>query len=201
MLKPAIFVCTLKSDIPLKEGDFFGVDRGAFFLAKKGIKMKVAMGDFDSVTEEEKELIKNYADRIIELNPIKNKSDTQEAIELAESMGYTKGILIGAIGKRMDHSYVNFRLMNQSSMQIEILDEYNKMYILEEGVHSILKSGYPYLSLFSKNAEVSLAKVKYPLEHYQLNEKDLIGLSNEILDQEAILEIMNGKVLIIQSKD
>ncbi len=202
MLKTAIFVCNLNQSIQEYNGDYFGVDKGALYLAKKKIKMKVAIGDFDSVSKDEKSLIESYAENIVNLNPIKDVSDSHAAILQAKEMGYKNGILLGSLGRRMDHTYVNLMLLFQEEMELVILDEYNKIYSKDVGNHKIDKEEYTYFSLFAyDDAIVSLSGVKYPLDKYKLNKKNLIGLSNEILKEEATLQILKGKVLVIQSKD
>ncbi|MFV0479076.1 MAG: thiamine diphosphokinase, partial [Anaerorhabdus sp.] len=64
MLKRVVIVCTLAEEMPDLSGDFYGVDKGALYLAKQGIKMKVAIGDFDSIQPNDLEKIKQYAQEI-----------------------------------------------------------------------------------------------------------------------------------------
>ena len=56
-----------------------GVDKGAFIALKKGIKLDLAIGDFDSVNEEEFACLFGSVDNIVKLNPIKDVTDTYEA--------------------------------------------------------------------------------------------------------------------------
>ncbi len=202
MLKRAILCCTLTKNIPRIEGDFFGVDRGAFFLASQKIRMKVALGDFDSVQVDELENIKLMADQLIQLNPKKDESDSQVAIRLANEWGYQEIILIGALGKRMDHTYVNLQMMNQTKVPLIIIDENNCLFIVGEESRTILKKEYCYLSVFAmEDAIITLTGVGYPLENYKLTRENLIGLSNEIQEESCHLTVHQGKILVIQSKD
>ena len=52
-----------------------GVDKGAFIALKKGIKLDLAIGDFDSVNEEEFACLFGSVDNIVKLNPIKDVTD------------------------------------------------------------------------------------------------------------------------------
>ena len=56
-----------------------GVDKGAFIALKKGIKLDLAIGDFDSVNEEEFACLFGSVNNIVKLNPIKDVTDTYEA--------------------------------------------------------------------------------------------------------------------------
>lgn len=197
-----MIVCTLAEEMPDLSGDFYGVDKGALYLAKQGIKMKVAIGDFDSIQPNDLEKIKQYAQEIIQLNPEKDQSDSQVAIELASQRGYTHGLILGGLGRRFDHSYVNLQLLLQSDISLTLQDQNNKIVALPEGKHTLKRDNYRYLSVFSQgDGIISINGVKYPLENYAMKKNNLIGLSNEIIESEAHLELKNCSFLIIQSKD
>ncbi|MFV0380541.1 MAG: thiamine diphosphokinase [Anaerorhabdus sp.] len=202
MLNDAVFVCTLTKKIYDINGDFFGVDKGALFLAKNNIEMEVAIGDFDSIEEFEFNLIKRYAKKIIKLNKNKDVSDSQAAIDIAVKMKYKNGVIIGGTGKRFDHTYVNLINLYREDINLSMIDDNNLIYTLNEGKHKIDKNSYSYISIFAENkAEVSISNVLYPLKNYEIKKDNLIGLSNEIIEDHAELTIHKGKVLIILSND
>jgi thiamine pyrophosphokinase len=62
-----------------------GVEKGAYMLAKNRIAMDRAVGDFDSVTQEEKELIAKYAETVALYPEEKDKTDTELAVDMALS--------------------------------------------------------------------------------------------------------------------
>ena len=51
-------VLTKAHGIPETDADLIGVDRGALILAEAGKRMKLALGDFDSVAEGDLDLIR-----------------------------------------------------------------------------------------------------------------------------------------------
>ena len=59
-----------------------------------------------------------------------------------------------------------------------------------------------YFSVFSytETAEISLSGTKYPLNNYCLTNKFPLGVSNEIIENEAELTLNNGQVIVIFSK-
>ncbi|MFV0552205.1 MAG: thiamine diphosphokinase [Anaerorhabdus sp.] len=202
MLKNVVLVANLAEDIPVLDMDYVGIDRGALRLAEQGIHMKFAIGDFDSISDAERKLVAAFAEEVIQLNSMKDSSDSQIAIEECIERGYTNGVFYGALGRRLDHQYVNQKLCMLDEFDCTCIDTFNKMYSLNKGSHTIDKLDYTYCSFFAiEDAVVTLEGFKYPLNEYFISTKNLIGLSNEILDKHAVIHVLQGKVLCIQSKD
>ena len=182
--------------------DYIGADRGALHLAERGIRMVLAIGDFDSVSEEEMKRIREFSDEVMVLNPIKDDSDSEAAVDEAVRRGYEKIYIAGAFGGRIDHEIVNLRLCFKYPERVILTDPGNRCIALKEGTHVIKKEGYRYLSVFAqKKCEISLKGFKYPLDHRVLDETSLYGLSNEILEEEGIIEVHSGMILVIMSRD
>ncbi|MCR5787386.1 MAG: hypothetical protein K6G28_06775, partial [Acholeplasmatales bacterium] len=60
-----------------------GVDRGALNATLSSIPLDLSIGDFDSVNDKELSLIKANSLNLIKLNPIKDLTDTEEALNEA----------------------------------------------------------------------------------------------------------------------
>lgn len=200
--KTVILACKLTETIPDIKADYIGVDKGALILARQGIMMERAIGDFDSIEEKDLELIDKYCHKIIKLNPVKDESDSSEAINLAKKLGYESIILLGAMGKRQDHSYVNLQLLIKENGRVSIIDKQNYLRIFKKGVYDINKLGYKYISFFSLcDSVISIIAMKYPLENKLLRQANLFGLSNEIIHESGRLVVHQGLILCIQSND
>ena len=87
------------------EGDVIGVDYGALVCLNKGIPVMLACGDFDSVSEEDFQRIKNYADTTIRLNPMKDDTDFLFAYKQA---GNYDEIIVYDINDVSKDDYENF---------------------------------------------------------------------------------------------
>ncbi len=196
-------VLKLADHLPdFKDVDYIGADKGALFLARKKIRMAFAIGDFDSVSENEQGLIELYSDEVIALNPIKNNSDSEAAVDEAIRRGYRRIYIAGATGGRLDHEIVNIRLCWKYPDRVILFDDKNYTRALGEGAHRIDKNGYQYLSLFAENeCEISLNGFKYELDHRVITERDLYGLSNEILGETGEIYVHRGSVLTVQTND
>ena len=187
--------------IPTAE-NYIGVDKGALTLARNGKRMLLAIGDFDSVEESDLAYIKEYIDTLLQLNPIKDDTDSEAAVMYAIEKGYQKIHLYGGLGGRLDHAMINLRLVSRFPETVYLHDQNNFIYSLAEGVHSIDKRDYTYISFFTEDkATISLEGLKYPLDKQQLTNKDTYTTSNEILEDRGIVTVHAGKVTVIQSKD
>ena len=187
-------------DIP--DTDYIGVDKGALFLARKKARMSFSIGDFDSVSANERGRIDLYSDEVIALNPVKKNSDSEAAVDEAIRRGYRMIYIVGAMGGRIDHEIVNIRLCWKYPDRVVLLNDLNRVVALGEGPHRVSKQGYQYISLFAeRECEVSLNGFRYELDHRILRETDLYGLSNELLGERGEIYVHRGDVLVVQTND
>lgn len=201
MSRECIVVLRALQEVPKKDScDYIGVDEGAFYLAQNHILMKLAVGDFDSIHQEDENIIKKYSESIIHLNPIKDDSDSEHTIKELISQGYDKIHVYGGLGNRIDHEVVNLRLAMQYPNQVFFYDSFHKIYALDKGAYKI-QEDFKYFSLFAKDkVELSIKGTKYELDHKLMNYDNLFGLSNEI-EGIAELTIYQGILLVIHSND
>ena len=188
--------------LPETDCDLVGADRGALTAVKQGKRLRLAIGDFDSVSEEERKLIEEMSDEVIRLNPVKDESDSQAALEEIMKRGYERVLVIGAFGGRLDHEAVNLRLARRYPGRVVLQNENNRITVLGAGQHKIVKNGYRYLSVLPlTDCRITLSGMKYPLEGREMTPDDLYGLSNEITDETGLITIGCGLVMVIQSDD
>ncbi len=184
------------------KGDWFGADRGSYLLAENNVHMKCAIGDFDSVSDEEFSKIQKYSDEVIRLNPVKDDSDCEHVVTEAIRRGYDKVVICSPFGGRLDHSYVNLKLAIKYPGIVKLIDQQNVIYALSSGVYEIEKNGYTYISFFTEDkATISLEGFAYSLEEREITYRDIYTVSNEILLKKGKLTIHKGVVLVMQCKD
>ena len=181
----------------LKNKYIIGVEKGAIKLIELGYKPDLAIGDFDSCNSVDIEIIENNAKEFIKLNPIKDLTDTEEAILKAKG----NILILGGIkGKRIEHFYANIKLLEKYK-NIIMKDEYSKIYIKEESFS--LTNEYKYISLFSLTNEslISISGMKYNLDNYILrSDNPTLGISNEYV-KDGFVTIKSGKLLVFESKE
>lgn len=185
----------IKKLVDLKDCFIIAVDRAVEDLNRLKIHYDLAIGDFDSLQDE-----KTIKSEQIKLNVVKDESDTFEAIAYAYEKSDTVILVGGLQGNRIDHLYANL-LLFQKYPNLTIIDDHNKISSRGKGTHSYDGNDYDYISIFAiKDALITLTGTKYLLTEYQLKKDNPLGLSNEIITK-AIIEVIDGVVLVIQSKD
>jgi thiamine pyrophosphokinase len=194
----------------IREGDtLVGADRGALFLVRRGFRPAIALGDFDSVTEEEKEEIRRGSDCFSDCDPVrKDWTDTELAFDWALKRNPREVVLLGALGTRFDHSFANVQLMIRAAergIECRIADAVNEIRLLSGPAKAALAKGrYTHVSLLPLSAEASgitLAGFRYPLKDAVLKAGQTLGVSNVITDSEAMVTVGQGMLLVIQTAE
>ncbi|REK77110.1 thiamine diphosphokinase [Paenibacillus paeoniae] len=184
-----------------------GADSGAKFLMEHGRSPHIAIGDFDSVTEAEMVEIRAKSGNTIACDPIdKNYTDTEMAFRLALDMKPRQLLLLGVLGTRFDHSLANVHLLmlsHEQGVEAVIADEHNEIRLISKT--TVLKrSDHPQVSLLplsEKVTGITLTGFQYPLIEATLTIGMSLGISNVLLGDEGTIEVREGKLLVIRSRD
>lgn len=191
-----------------REDDWIGVDYGTVLLLKNNIIPIAAFGDFDSITDEEKQLIDTHID--VEILPTeKNETDLEVGIRYALTLGYQRVYIHGATGGRLDHFLGNLQILLDtdvllSDSEFSVIDEYNLIHVLATGTHIIQQQpGMKYVSFIPVNDHVILTieGLKYELPRTEQLLGSTRTISNEFVSERAEVTVENGMVYMIQSKD
>ena len=174
-------------------------DAGIRFLEKLNILPDIAVGDFDSLgfIPDCKEVIQHPV--------MKNDTDTMLAVKTALSKGYSDITIAASIGGRLDHTFANIQTLAYISANNgtgRLIGENDSVYFLTEGEHSFAKQDNMYFSVFSYSSfsTISLSGTKYTLNDYCLTNTFPLGVSNEILANEGVINIKKGQIIVIFSK-
>lgn len=97
---------------------WIGADGGALTLLHENIEITYAIGDFDSVNEEEKKLLRKTSISFIEYPSEKDESDIELALLKAYELNAKKIYLFGVTGGRLDHELVNIQLLYSITKKI-----------------------------------------------------------------------------------
>lgn len=178
--------------------DYIGVDRGIEILINLGIKPIYAIGDFDSI-ENQDILAKLEIER---LPTRKDITDSHAAIEYALSKGYDEIDIYGVTGGRLDHFFSVMCLLERyQNVKIRIIDNQNMIELLKPGRHKITNNGYKYFSLFAlKESYINIEHAYYPLDNYYLKHDDPLCVSNQTIDEFAYVTNSNA-IILVRSRD
>ncbi len=184
-----------------------GVDRGAIFLIRHEYVPHYAIGDFDSVTEEELEQIRGRCNKIDCYDPVdKDYTDTELAFEWALSRRPREIVMLGVIGSRIDHTLANIQLLTrglQKGISCRIIDEKNEIMLIDRPT-TLRKGRFDHVSLLPMTQEVSgitLNGFKYPLQDATLTIGQTLGISNVLEAEEGRITLRSGQLLVICSSD
>lgn len=185
-------------------------DKGLEFFLHTGICPDMAVGDFDSLSDEGEEFLKSLENtEICRLRPEKDDSDTQSAVCRAAERGGKNIVLFGCLGTRLDHIFANMGLLvwgQQRGIWVSIYDRYNYITMIESGTVLKRKEQFgKYVSFFSMGGDVlglTLKGFKYPLNCHYLKVSDCgLTVSNEISEEEAEVTFDSGNLVMIMSRD
>lgn len=166
-------------------------DGAANSYIKTGRNFDAIIGDGDSVSTEVKQ---NYASKII-INSDQETNDQTKAINFLYSKGITEVSIIGATGKREDHSLGNISLLidyMQQGINAKIFTDYG-VFIPVTGNAKVLVNPKQKVSIFNYNCtEMSAIGLKYPIRAFNALWQ---GTLNEALNNEIIIST-NGQYLL-----
>lgn len=195
-------------EIKKRDGDFvIAVDGGYLYSKIAEIAPNLIIGDFDSVGGAEREelsLMKVTApERVVELNPCKDDTDTLAALRIGLERGYRNFHIYGASGGRLEHTIANIQCLHflkNHGAKGYILDAYSMMTLIQNETVAFQKDMKGYLSLFSLNERakgVTIKNMKYLLERVELTNDFPIGISNEFIGEAGEVTVEDGTLLAI----
>ena len=174
-----------------------GVDIGAYLLSKNEINIDLSIGDFDSVTQGEFELIKKYSKSIKKFNEKKDYTDTYLAVQTALTMEYDEIVIYGGTGGRFDHEFANMNLLKLG--KISIVSNDIMMYMLDPGSYEI-ENKFKYISFFAIEdvKGLTLNGFRYESNNINLSTEDPLCISNEL---EGSLTFKEGLILVVHQNE
>lgn len=188
-----------KYDVP-QDAFVIAADGGYSHVKKLGIKPDLILGDFDSLNEK----LPDDCDTII-VPSRKDDTDMMLAVKKALEKGYCSITICGALGGRLDHTIANIQTLEfiyEHGGNGRIFSESNIVMLQSNSSNMYPKIDGFYFSIFSLTDEtvVTTTGTKYNLTDYSLTRAFPLGVSNEILSEQAEITVKSGKLLILYSK-
>lgn len=184
-------------------------DKGMEFCYRTGIVPDCIIGDYDSAAEEVLAYFRGKEEiEWHDFEPEKDYTDTELAVELAAAKRSSKVHILGATGTRLDHVIGNIQLLTkllEHHIEGRIIDTHNRIRLVENREVLNKESQYgAYVSLLPLTTAlkgVTLRGVKYPLTNAEITSDNTLGVSNEIIEEEAVITIEDGIGILIESRD
>jgi thiamine pyrophosphokinase len=169
-------------------------DGSAANLILAGYVPDAIVGDMDSLNED---LANRFADRIFP-DDNQDTNDLTKAVSWCHESGYKDIVIVGATGKREDHTIGNISLL------IEYIKDVNVIMVTDSGIFqpflnscNILSFPGQQVSLFSidTKTEITSSGLKYPLNHTKFLNWWVATL-NEALGDSFTLDFKGGRVIV-----
>jgi len=169
-------------------------------LLKTDIRPNLIIGDLDSINDK---LKVKFADILIKIAD-QNTNDLTKAINWCVSNNIDDVIIVGATGKREDHTIANISLL------VKYIDLLNVKIVTDYGVFTPITKTTKFksergqqVSIFSidNRLQISSENLKYPLQNLQL-QTWWMGTLNECIDDNFTISFSdNGSVIVYQTFD
>lgn len=184
-------------------------DSGMEFFRRNGLYPDLILGDFDSTDKTTVDYFKEQTEVRLEQFPAqKDWTDTELAVRRGLELEPEHIDLVGATGTRLDHVLGNLQLLAlglEAEVSIFLLDANNRIRLADRPLKLKKSEQYgDFISLIPYGGEVSgltLKGMKYPLEGAILRQDVSLGISNEIVDDEALISFAKGKLYVMETKD
>lgn len=204
-----------------KYDEVIAVDGGLAFVDRinqrsepqVSLKLTHLVGDFDTIAPEILEKYQYRKDICVHgYLPEKDYTDTDIAVKLAITLlekaeGEREIHFLGATGTRLDHVMANMQMLKnilEKNIRGVIWDKHNMITMLQGNYCLKRDSRFKYVSLIPATMTVSgitLKGFKYPLNHARTAFGESLCVSNELVENEGIIEINDGMMWLILSRD
>lgn len=190
-------------------GIVIGVDRGSIIALEEDITVDVSLGDFDSISTQEKKMIQKDSEELHEYPSVKDDTDLEIALlYVLEHFPKAHVYIYNWHGGRVDHLYSILLLVLQKRFKdlvpyVHLVSSSNVISYYLPGTYTIQKQeNMDYLSyiLLTEVEQLTLAGVKYTLKEADFDQPISL-ISNEFLEDEAEFSFKKGIIGVVQSKD
>ena len=188
---------------------YMAADAGMECFYRLHTSPDVIVGDFDSTGSKALSFFQSIQKiQFCTLQPEKDDTDTEFAIREAVRRGADDIIVAGATGTRLDHVLGNICLLGiglEENISLSLLDSHNRIRLIDQPLTIKREEQYgKYVSLIPFSDQVTgvtLTGFKYPLSNYTMGGYNSLGISNEIVAEQAVISLKEGTLVVIESKD
>ena len=184
-------------------------DSGMEFCYRSKLRPNCIIGDFDSVNPEVLSTFREQAD--IEWRdyiPEKDYTDSEIAVCTAMEKGSTCIHILGATGSRLDHVIGSIQLLSkidEAGIEGRIIDANNRIRVIHGRTVLTKENQFgkyvSILPLSTRITGITLTGFKYPLHLATITSDNTLGISNEIVEAEAVVDFDDGVAIIIEARD
>ena len=189
----------------IREDDYIvAVDGGLKHVFLLGLIPHILIGDLDSVLNENLVRLEKEDCDIIRFQPEKDETDLELAIQLVINKGFHNICVVSALGGRLDHSLGNLLMLTRPDLaefNVRLEDGEIEAFLIRSRGQIKGKPGdvVSLLPITQSVKGVCTQGLLYPLREETLLRMQTRGISNEMLGDEAEVQITDGQLLCFHS--
>jgi thiamine pyrophosphokinase len=190
----------------LQPSDYLvSVDGGLRHLKSLGLRPHLVIGDLDSISAAEVLELERDGIRIQRYPVDKDETDLELALLWVLKAGYQSIRLVGALGGRLDQTLGNLFLLTLpelSGCDVRLEDGLEEVFIIRSRAEILGQAGdiVSLLPLAGSVTGVVTAGLRYPLHGETLWFDRTRGVSNVMLENQAVVEVASGILLAIHTR-
>ena len=189
----------------LPEDVLIAADGGTQHILALGLTPAVLIGDLDSLSAENRRAVDLAGTKIHQYPRDKNETDLELALHYAVGAGFRELLVVAALGGRLDQTLGNLSLLTDPSLaelDIRADDGLQEVFFTRNGCRLHGDPG-DLISLIPWGGEVTgvtTAGLRWPLSGEVLWAHRTRGISNELLDEPASVNIETGLLLVVHHR-
>ncbi len=189
-----------------KESFIICCDGGLKYCGLLGIKPDIIAGDFDSAEDCLLSSYKKAGVEILKVPAKKDFTDGELGVNIAIERGFKSIVLLGATGKRLDHTLGNIHLLAFAAEKgafAKIVDEHNVVMLCSSRLCLELPKGTT-VSLIPFTGDacgVCIRGAYYPLNKALLKVGATLGISNVTVEDNIEISVEKGILAVIIARD
>lgn len=181
-----------------QKADFtIAADSGMDAFDAAGLEPDLLVGDMDSIDHVVLERYRGSEER---LSCIKDDTDGVHALDVALKRGADEISILGALGGRLDHALGNLMLLvraHERGAEAEILADGVRI-VRVNGRETLCHAQGDTVSILplGQAKGVTLTGLYYPLTDKTLESDYPLGISNVVTEEEAIIQVKDGDLIL-----
>jgi thiamine pyrophosphokinase len=191
----------------VKPGDFIlCADGGTRHALELGLEPDLVIGDFDSLSPEERDRAERAGAQIMQYPHDKNETDLELAINHALELKPSGIIIVAALGNRLDQTLGNVALLSDprlAELDVRLDDGVEEAFFCRGPAQRIGGTAGDIISLIPWGGAASGVRtkgLKWALKDETLVPDKTRGISNELLGRSAEVRLSSGLLFIIHRR-
>ncbi len=178
-------------------------DGGARHALALGLRVDLAVGDFDSISADDLAALERAGTRI-ERHPIgKDKTDLELALDAALALGADRVVVVGGGGGRLDHLLGGLLLLASdvyAGIELDALVGPARVHVVRDArvLQGMPGETISLLALGGPATGVTVQGLRYPLHGETLEPGSTLGVSNSFAATEARISLAAGVLLAVR---